>query len=85
MGFCAFVDLYMDDIKPHIKLTTYATKENIIEKHITTWNEEGEKEENIVYTKYGDPDEHGNWKDARTYNQYGFPEEVLVREFEYWE
>lgn len=34
MGFCAFVDLYMDDIKPHIKLTTYATKENIIEKHI---------------------------------------------------
>ena len=30
-------------------------------------------------------DEHGNWKDARTYNQYGFPEEVLVREFEYWE
>ena len=25
MGFCAFVDLYMDDIKPHIKLTTYAT------------------------------------------------------------
>ena len=34
MGFCAFIDLYLSDIKPHIKLTTYATKENIINKQI---------------------------------------------------
>ena len=71
--------------KKTVETNMYDENQNIIEKHITTWNEEGEKEENIVYTKYGDLDEHGNWKDARTYNQYGFPEEVLVREFEYWE
>lgn len=71
--------------KKTVQTNIYDENQNIIEKHITTWNEEGEKEENIVYIKYGDLDEHGNWKDARTYNQYGFPEEVLVREFEYWE
>ena len=68
-----------------IETNMYDDNHNITEKHITTWNQEGEKEENIVYIKYGDLDEHGNWMDARTYNQYGFPEEVLVREFEYWE
>ena len=34
MGFRTFVDLYLSDIKPQIKLTTYSTKENIINTHI---------------------------------------------------
>ena len=39
MGFSAFIDLYMSDIKPRIKPTTYATKENIINTHIRPYFE----------------------------------------------
>ena len=34
MGFDTFVDIYMSDVKPQIKLNTYMTKENIINTHI---------------------------------------------------
>ena len=34
-----FIDLYMSDIKPRIKPTTYATKENIINTHIRPYFE----------------------------------------------
>ena len=34
MGFGTFIDIYMADLKPQIKPTTYVTKENIIEAHI---------------------------------------------------
>ena len=39
MGFSAFVELYLTDIKPQIKLTTYVTKENIINTHILPYFE----------------------------------------------
>lgn len=39
MGFGTFVDLYLSDIKPQIKLTTYSTKENIINTHIRPYFE----------------------------------------------
>ena len=34
MGFDVFINLYMGDVKPQLKASTYATKENIIETHI---------------------------------------------------
>ncbi len=34
MGFDTFIDIYMKDLKPQIKLSTYVNKENIIETHI---------------------------------------------------
>jgi len=34
MSFSSFIDVYMGDIRPQIKLSTYTTKENIIETHI---------------------------------------------------
>lgn len=39
MGFDTFVDIYMSDIKPQIKLSTYVTKENIINAHICSYFE----------------------------------------------
>lgn len=39
MGFNTFVDIYMDDIKPQIKLSTYETKNNIINTHIRPYFE----------------------------------------------
>lgn len=39
MGFSSFIDLYLIDIKPQIKLTTYVTKENIINTHIRPYFE----------------------------------------------
>lgn len=59
---------------------------NVIEKHIITHSGKDNKdEERITYTEYGGVDDHGNWTDARTYNDFRLPEEVLVRDFEYWE
>ena len=34
MGFGVFLDLYLENLRPRIKKTTMATKENIIEHHI---------------------------------------------------
>ena len=34
MGFGLFLDIYMSDIKPQIKASTYANKENVINTHI---------------------------------------------------
>ena len=34
MGFGSFIDIYLEDIKPQIKKSTFATKVNMIEKHI---------------------------------------------------
>ena len=34
MGFETFVSIYLEDIKPQIKESTYVTKENVIEMHI---------------------------------------------------
>ena len=34
MGFGTFIDIYMGDVKPQLKASTYATKENIIGTHI---------------------------------------------------
>ncbi len=34
MSFSSFIDLYMEDIKPQIKKSTYANKEQIIKLHI---------------------------------------------------
>lgn len=39
MGFGTFIDIYMRDIKPQIKLSTYVTKENIINTHIRPYFE----------------------------------------------
>jgi len=39
MGFSTFIDIYMKDIRPQLKLSTYATKENIIETHIRPYFE----------------------------------------------
>ncbi|MCQ2492070.1 MAG: site-specific integrase [Lachnospiraceae bacterium] len=39
MGFGMFVDIYMDDLKPQIKASTFATKENIINTHIRPYFE----------------------------------------------
>ncbi len=39
MGFSTFIDIYMDDIRPQIKASTMATKENIIEAHIRPYFE----------------------------------------------
>lgn len=39
MGFGTFIDIYMSDIKPQLKLSTYVTKENIIETHIRPYFE----------------------------------------------
>lgn len=39
MGFGTFIDVYMSDIKPQIKASTYATKENIIGTHIRPYFE----------------------------------------------
>jgi integrase len=39
MGFGTFVDIYMSDVKPQIKLNTYLTKENIINAHIRSYFE----------------------------------------------
>jgi len=40
MGFSLFVDIYLEDIRPQIKESTYATKENIINTHIRPYFEE---------------------------------------------
>ncbi|MDL2250136.1 site-specific integrase [Lachnospiraceae bacterium OttesenSCG-928-J05] len=34
MGFDTFVDIYMKDLRPQLKESTYATKENIVDTHI---------------------------------------------------
>jgi len=34
MGFDTFVDIYLGDLKPQIKASTYATKESVIDAHI---------------------------------------------------
>ena len=34
MGFNTFIDIYLSDVKPQIKASTYATKETIIDTHI---------------------------------------------------
>ena len=34
MSFDAFLDIYMRDVKPQMKLNSYSTKENIINTHI---------------------------------------------------
>lgn len=39
MGFGAFIDIYMADIRPQIKRSTYATKENIVNMHIRPYFE----------------------------------------------
>ncbi len=39
MGFGMFIDIYMRDLKPQIKLNTYTTKETIIEAHIRPYFE----------------------------------------------
>lgn len=39
MGFGMFVDIYMADLKPQIKASTFATKENIINTHIRPYFE----------------------------------------------
>ena len=39
MGFDTFIDIYMKDLKPQIKLSTYVNKENIIETHIRPYFE----------------------------------------------
>lgn len=39
MGFDTFIDIYMRDLMPQIKLSTYATKENIINSHIRPYFE----------------------------------------------
>ena len=39
MGFDTFIDIYMGDIKPQLKLSTYVTKENIINTHIRPYFE----------------------------------------------
>lgn len=59
-------------------------KHNVTEKHVVTVKD-GKEEERVTYIEYGGFDEHGNWLDARTYNDFRLPEEVVVREFEYWE
>lgn len=37
MRFCSFIDVYLEDIRPKLKISTMATKENIINTHIRTW------------------------------------------------
>ena len=39
MDFGSFIDVYYDDIKPRIKLNTFLTKQNIIEKNIRPYFE----------------------------------------------
>lgn len=39
VGFGVFIDLYLNDLKPQIKPTTYATKEAIIDTHIRPYFE----------------------------------------------
>ena len=34
MGFETFIDIYLGDLKPRLKASTYATKESIIDAHI---------------------------------------------------
>ena len=40
MGFGVFIDVYLSDIKPQIKLNTYRTKVHIINTHIRPYFEE---------------------------------------------
>ena len=40
MGFDTFIDIYMGDLKPQLKASTFATKENIIETHIRPYFKE---------------------------------------------
>ena len=39
MGFSTFIDIYMGDIRPQVKASTMATKENIIHTHIRPYFE----------------------------------------------
>lgn len=39
MGFGTFIDIYMDDMRPQLKLSTYTNKEHIINKHIRPYFE----------------------------------------------
>lgn len=39
MGFDTFIDIYYDDMRPQLKQSTMANKENIIEKHIRPYFE----------------------------------------------
>ena len=63
------------------QLNIYDEDYNLIEKHVSTSDEEKEE---IIYTKYSDFDEKGNWREARTFNRNHLPVEILVREIEYW-
>ena len=63
------------------QLNIYDKDYNLIEKHVTTSDEETEE---IIYTKYIDFDEKGNWIKARTSNRNHLPVENLEREIEYW-
>jgi hypothetical protein len=63
------------------QLNVYDKDYNLIEKHVTTSDEE---QEEIIYTKYSEFDEKGNWIKARTSNRNHLPVENLERVIEYW-
>jgi len=63
------------------QFNVYDKDYNLIEKHITTSDEEKEE---IIYTKFTEFDEKGNWIKARTANRNHLPVENLERVIEYW-
>lgn len=63
------------------QFNVYDKDYNLIEKHVTTSDEETEE---IIYTIYTEFDEKGNWLKARTANRNHLPVENLEREIEYW-
>ena len=63
------------------QLNVYDKDYNLIEKHVTTSDDETEE---IIYTRYTEFDEKGNWLKARTANRNHLPVENLEREIEYW-
>lgn len=63
------------------QLNVYDDDYNLIEKHVTTSDEEKEE---IIYTDYIEFDENGNWLKARTSNRNHLPVENLERVIEYW-
>lgn len=69
-----------------VETNKFDEKHNVIEKHVvTTWEDDGQTQEEITFFEYGYFDDRGNWKDCRTYNDLRLPVEVLVREIEYWD
>ena len=63
------------------QLNVYDKDYNLIEKHVTTSDDETEE---IIYTRYTEFDEKGNWLKARTANRNHLPVENLERVIEYW-